>query len=62
MQTIMIVDDEPQITQMLEKALGRNPNWKLVSFNNPVTALAQLSSIKPDLVLLDIMMPHQPCH
>ena len=54
---LMIVDDEVQITTMLEKALSRNPEFKVSSYNNPNTALSQLGTLKPDLVLLDIMMP-----
>lgn len=54
---IMIVDDEVQITTMLEKALSRSGNLKVTSYNNPNTALSQMGTVKPDLVLLDIMMP-----
>ena len=54
---IMIVDDEVQITTMLEKALSRSGDFKVSSFNNPNTALSQMGAVKPDLVLLDIMMP-----
>jgi DNA-binding NtrC family response regulator len=57
MMNLFIVDDEPHITTMLQKALSRNRELSVRTFNNPVLALEQLASTKPDLILLDIMMP-----
>ena len=36
---IAVVDDDQQITAMLEKFLRRNENYKVVVYNNPLTAL-----------------------
>lgn len=57
MINILIIDDEVQITTMLQKALSKNKEFSVSAYNNPVDALSQLNSIKPDVVLLDIMMP-----
>ncbi|TAN41100.1 MAG: response regulator [Nitrospirae bacterium] len=57
MPKIAIIDDEPQITAMLQKALTRNKELQVSTYNNPVTALNALDRDKPDVVLLDIMMP-----
>ena len=54
---VMIIDDETQITAMLEKSLSRNKELSLSVFNNPEIALSRFASIEPDVVLLDIMMP-----
>jgi DNA-binding response OmpR family regulator len=54
---IMIIDDEAQITTMLQKALSKNSDFDISVFNNPLDALRQLVRINPEIVLLDIMMP-----
>ena len=56
MINIAIVDDEPQITSMLEKYLRRNSDYRIVVYNNPISALSSISNTT-DVVLLDIMMP-----
>ena len=53
---IAVVDDDQQITAMLEKFLKRNENYKVVVYNNPLTALSSIDK-SVDVVLLDIMMP-----
>lgn len=57
MTKIAVIDDENQITSMLQKVLMKNKDFDVATFNNPVDALKQLKSVKPDVVLLDIMMP-----
>ncbi|MCX6074208.1 MAG: response regulator [Campylobacterales bacterium] len=56
---LMIVDDEPSIGQMLEKALSRSGDFKITYFDNPITALGQFRVGEYDGVLLDIMMPQK---
>ena len=56
MINVVIVDDEVQITSMLEKFLKREEKYKTTVFNNPITALSSLPK-DTDVVLLDIMMP-----
>jgi DNA-binding response OmpR family regulator len=55
----MIVDDEPSIGQMLEKALCRAGDIKITYFDNPINALARFRANEYDGVLLDIMMPQK---
>jgi len=55
----MIVDDEPSIGMMLEKALGRSGDMKITYFDNPLNALARFRAGEFDGVLLDIMMPQK---
>ena len=55
--SIVIIDDEVEIIDMLSRFLSRNQNFAVQTFSNPVSALSSLNSTKCDLVLLDIMMP-----
>lgn len=56
MKKIAIIDDEVQITTMIEKFLSREGDYVVSVYNNPLNALSGLSS-DTDVVLLDIMMP-----
>jgi len=55
--TIAIVDDEQEIVTMLERYFGRDKNYRVKSFTNPVTALNSINDREIDIVLMDIMMP-----
>lgn len=54
---LMIIDDETQITTMLDKWFSKNKEFEVRTYNNPETALASFATVNPDVVLLDIMMP-----
>ncbi len=56
---LMIIDDEPSIGAMLEKALGRSGNFQITCFDNPLNALSRFRPGEYDGVLLDIMMPQK---
>jgi DNA-binding response OmpR family regulator len=53
---ILIVDDQPEIRNLLEITLDAD-NYEVHHANNCVNALGMTRGIKPDLILLDIMMP-----
>ncbi len=53
---ILVVDDEPTIVRLMEFILARQGHQMLVATNGE-DALAKVRAEKPDLVLLDIMMP-----
>ena len=56
--SIVIIDDEVEILDMLSRFLNRNPNFTVQTFSNPVSALSSINNnTKYDLVLLDIVMP-----
>ena len=55
-KNIVVIDDENDILQMLEKYLSRNPEYSVRTFNNPLTAISALPK-DTDLIMLDIMMP-----
>jgi len=55
-QTIMIVDDEAGIRDIMEKYLVQ-VGYHIVAVKNGQQALDHLQSVNPDLILLDIEMP-----
>ncbi len=55
--SIVIIDDEVEILDMLNRFLSRSPNFSVTTFSNPVSALSNMENTKYDLVMLDIMMP-----
>jgi len=56
MSTILIVDDEPIIRQLFQTVLGQEGHTSLTASNGR-DALRQMNGVKPDLILLDLMMP-----
>jgi len=55
-KTVLIVDDEPNIVISLEFLMKREGFHVLVAGDGEA-ALAQIAAQKPDLVLLDVMLP-----
>ena len=54
--TVMVVDDEPQICQLFETIL-REEGYRVVTAPSGRDAVALASEARPDLILLDIVMP-----
>jgi len=54
--TILLVDDEPDILEFLSYNLKKE-GYKTHACNNGEIAVKMAKKIKPDLILLDIMMP-----
>jgi two-component system alkaline phosphatase synthesis response regulator PhoP len=55
---ILIADDEPNIVISLEFLLKRE-GYQVVVANDGVQALAQVRAERPDLAILDVMMPNR---
>jgi len=53
---ILIVDNEPSNLEVLNSCLG-DAGFKVITANSGRAALKRLAYIKPDLILLDVMMP-----
>lgn len=53
---ILVVDDEPLICQLLSYQLG-GAGYDVATLHDGREALERLLVVKPDLVLLDVMMP-----
>jgi CheY-like chemotaxis protein len=58
-KTIMVVDDEPDNISTVTSVLEAN-GYTVVSANNGDDCLEKLKTVKPDLILMDIMMPGTP--
>lgn len=55
-KTILVVDDEPDVVSLLEATL-KGDGFNVLTAYDGIAALDLCSTEKPDLVLLDIMMP-----
>ena len=56
MAKILIVDDEPQATTLLEMLLSSR-GYEIVSVNESSQAFDVAKETDPDLIILDLMMP-----
>jgi DNA-binding response OmpR family regulator len=54
---ILYVDDEPDIRDIAMMALELDPEIEVRSCSSGMEALAEAAVWKPDLILLDVMMP-----
>jgi DNA-binding response OmpR family regulator len=53
---IMIVEDDPSAKRLLELILS-SEGFRIAAFENGVEALSAIDQFRPDLVVLDLMMP-----
>lgn len=58
LEPILIVDDEPANLKLLERILSQQGYRNLVLIDDPREVVARYRTIRPALILLDIMMPH----
>ena len=54
---ILVVDDEASITRLLKLNLEQTNDYEVRTENDATAALAAAEEFKPDLILLDVMMP-----
>lgn len=54
---ILIVEDEPDIVAIATFALEKLNHYTVVACSSGQEALQKLESFKPDLILMDMMMP-----
>jgi CheY-like chemotaxis protein len=57
MSKILYVDDEPDIREIAVLSMGLDPSLDVRSCGSGQEALEILGSWRPDLVMLDVMMP-----
>jgi len=62
---ILVIDDEPEITEIVETFLSE-AGYTVAVINTPQEAVEKARAFKPDVILLDIMMPgmdgYDICH
>ncbi len=56
-QRVLVVDDEPQILRAVERAL-RARGYEVVTAGDGRAAVAEVGDAEPDLVVLDLNLPH----
>ena len=55
---MLVVDDEPQVVEMLVQFLTHHPRgFKIETASDGYEALIKLGSLRPALLILDAMMP-----
>lgn len=54
--TILIIDDEPEITEIVDVFLS-NAGYRVISENSATDGIKVAQKLAPALILLDIMMP-----
>ena len=55
---ILIIDDELDFSKLVKKNLELIGDFEVAIAENGKQGLASVKKLKPDLILLDIMMPH----
>lgn len=55
---ILVVDDEPDIVEFISYNL-KSKGYQIATANDGVEAIKKAKEFKPDLVLLDVMMPNK---
>jgi len=54
---ILVVDDQSDITRLLKRGLEETDDYEVREENDSRAALAAAEEFRPDLILLDVMMP-----
>ncbi len=54
---IMLVDDEPDILDLLERALNIEGFCNITKIDNGISAVIACREIQPDIIILDVMLP-----
>jgi DNA-binding response OmpR family regulator len=59
MKKILVVDDDPQIVELIKIRLKAN-NYEVITSPDGKDAISKIQKEEPDLVIMDIMMPNMP--
>lgn len=56
MKRILVIDDQPEVVELLKDLLEHN-KYEVLTASEGVEGLARARSHKPDLIILDVAMP-----
>ena len=56
-RTVLVVDDDDSIRMVAEMAMEMVGGWEVLTADGGLAALAVVAERRPDVVLLDVMMP-----
>ncbi len=56
-KTILLIDDEPNLAEVISICLTSFKGWNIKVANSGKTGLSIVQTVKPDAILLDVMMP-----
>jgi two-component system, OmpR family, response regulator len=56
-ERVLAVEDDPAIRKVIELSLTRVGNWQTMIVESGSKAIVAFSEFKPDVILLDVMMP-----
>lgn len=57
MRRITIVEDQPSLCRVMERLLELEESYETTSYNNGLEAYLQVCQNRPDLLVLDILLP-----
>jgi DNA-binding response OmpR family regulator len=55
---VLLIEDEPNIIEAIRFILSRD-GWRVDTHSDGATAVAAVRSRRPDLVILDVMLPNR---
>ena len=55
---ILVIDDDAQIRAVASASLTMVGNWEVSTASSGSEGLAQAEMVRPDVILLDVMMPN----
>lgn len=55
---ILVIDDDQQVTRILSEFLRRSGDYEVQELNDPSTAVEVAGDFRPNLIVMDIVMPH----
>lgn len=56
-ERVLMVDDDPSILMIAQISLSKVGQWTVQTVDSGMKALELVDSYKPDVILLDVMMP-----
>jgi YesN/AraC family two-component response regulator len=56
-QVVMIIDDEPMVTQSIKNFLSLETDYEIIALTSPMAALETLKTRQVDVIISDYLMP-----